>query len=149
MALETSPWCPAADVIIAFCSHVDLPLLILSSWGHWRLRARLLNFISSPLGSPMDVISFLRRRSFHRGCPPLNAVGLPLVLAAFLCLRPASTPTSCLYAYSLPLIIFTKSTTVIIVTANTVTVIVHFLFKRNSIFLFYVILSFIFFFVIF
>jgi hypothetical protein len=90
----------------------------------------------------MDIIYFQRRRSFHRGCPPLNAVGLPLVLAAFLCLRPASTPTSC---YGLPLIIFTKSTTVIIVTviivtANTVTVIVHFLFKRNSIFLFYVIL---------
>jgi hypothetical protein len=113
----------------------------------------------------MDVISFLRRRSFHHGCPPLNAVGLPLVLAAFLCLRPASTPMSCLYAYGLPLIIFTKSTTVIIVTviivtviivtviivtviivtviivtANTATVNVNFLFKRNSIFLFFVIL---------
>jgi hypothetical protein len=54
---------------------------------------------------------------------------------------PASTPTSCLYAYGLPLIIFTKPITVIIVTVIIVTVIivtaiiitaiVHFLFKRN------------------
>ncbi len=41
---RTSPWRPAADVIIAFFSHADLPFLILSSRGHWRLRARLLNF---------------------------------------------------------------------------------------------------------
>ncbi len=51
-------------------------------------------------------------------------------------LNPASTPTSCLYAYGLPLIIFTKSVTVIIVTviivtAIIITAIVHFLFKRN------------------
>jgi hypothetical protein len=84
----------------------------------------------------MDVIFRLCRRLSQRGSP----------LLTFLCLRPTSTPTSCLYAYGLPLIIFTKSITVIIVTVIIVTVIivtviivtviiitaiVHFLFKRN------------------
>jgi hypothetical protein len=78
----------------------------------------------------MDIIFRLRRRLSQRGSP----------LLTFLCLRPASTPSSCLYAYGLPLIIFTKSitnivtviiVTVIIVTAIIITAIVHFLFKRN------------------
>jgi hypothetical protein len=57
--------------------------------GHWRLWARLLNYYSSPLESPMDVFLRLRRRQSQRGSPPsTSAVPLPLF--------------GCLYVYDLP-----------------------------------------------
>jgi hypothetical protein len=101
--------------------------------GHWRLWARLLNFYSSPLESPMDVFPptpspvptwisavyfscpaasiwlHLRLRLTSTTCFSTTCFyGLPLRPASTACLYglslpPASTPTACLYVYGLPL----------------------------------------------
>jgi hypothetical protein len=127
---QTSPW-HLADVIIASFFHVDLPLFTFSSWGHWRLWARLLNFYSSLLESPMDVIFSPTPGLPQRGHPLLHAAGLLPLLAA-------STHTACLYANGLPLRLRPASTPTVCfsyqlhpITIIIVIVIVHFLFKRN------------------
>ncbi len=81
---------PGGGRHIAFFSHVDLPLYSLRPSGHWRLWARLLNVYSSPLESPMDVNSCLRRRFSQRGL-------LPVYRCSWLPLRLRLASTTCFY----------------------------------------------------
>ncbi len=79
------------------------PLFILSPWGHWRLWARLLNYYSSPLESPMVVIvsptlwpvSTWTSAAMRRQPAAALCYWLPLRL------QPASM--ACLYTHGLPL----------------------------------------------